>query len=78
MKTCNGDQQLLQQKMDYIVEHYKGNHNECNLTSLCSIDNPYIPMIIDDEAERILVSYIRSLTIYKEARSYGYTLYGVI
>ena len=68
MKTCHGSADVLRKNLDNIVEHYKNNHNNCNLESRCRRDQDYVPTkdtLKDSAAIQILVRAIHSLQVYK-------------
>lgn len=74
MKTCGGNPKVLRDNIDNAVEHYKNNHGKCHHTARCHTDAPnYEPskcLITCPKAEKILLDFLHSLPMYKEAHYY--------
>ena len=73
MKNCKTSPVILKSLLQNIVEHYKGEHENCLEESRCKTDANYEPtktQIKDSDAERILIQAIKGLQIYKNAEDY--------
>ena len=75
MKYCGGDANKLQKNILNIIQHYKGNHVDCFVTSRCHRDRKYIPtktQITDPVAEEILTKFLRNLEMYRHPDLFKY------
>lgn len=74
MKNCGGDAEKLRSQLRNIVEHYKGNHRECNQESRCRTQEDYVPtkrLIKNPNAAQALLKAIMSTSIYKHAEDFA-------
>lgn len=74
MKHCDGDATKLQKSVLNIVEHYKGNHENCNQESRCRTQMDYIPtktVVKSPAAATALTKAIMSTSIYKNAKDFA-------
>lgn len=74
MKNCGGDAEKLRSQLRNIVEHYKGNHRECNQESRCRTQEDYVPtkrLIKNPNAVQALLKAIMSTSIYKHAEDFA-------
>ena len=73
MKNCNRQPDILRALLENIVQHYKGDHQNCLAESRCKTDEYYISTkdtITDANAEKILLQAIKGLQVYKNASDY--------
>jgi hypothetical protein len=71
MKNCRDSAQALQSSILSIVEHYKGNHANCDEKSNCQLPG-YSPSKIpltDQKAIDAYTNALKSTLMYKEASS---------
>ncbi|CAH1242421.1 ZNF782 [Branchiostoma lanceolatum] len=79
MKTCNGDPDLLQSRLDNIVRHYQNDHRNCFAGNgqyrgaRCRTDPNYLPQrttLRDPVAIQLMTQWIRDTQIYKNPLDY--------
>ncbi len=64
MKNCEANEDKLQKSILNLVEHYKGNHQDCHVNSRCQADPHYIASKIpleDPIAEELLTKFLKKL-----------------
>ena len=74
-RNSNGDPALLQQMLLNTVQHYKGNHDQCQTISRCKTDPNFElskKLITDSSAESLLSKTIQSSTLFKSAKDFSY------
>lgn len=68
IRNCDNDPDILRQKLDNVVEHYKIFHGNCSEESRCRQKPNYKPsklLIRDSRAEELLRMAIRETVVYK-------------
>lgn len=73
VNNCHQDVQQLRDGLLNVVNHYKGDHMNCNLSSRCRMDPRYESSkktISEPDAERLLRSAICKSVLYKSASDY--------
>ena len=77
LKRCDGDSKVLQRMLTNVVEHYKNNHANCDPESRCVKDPNYKPsrqIITTSFAEKLLLSVITDLDVYRNSQNYVYSM----
>lgn len=70
---CKGSGTELRRLIDSCVPHFQNNHNQCEGESPCK-DPEYVPeftVLSDSVAVSLLTTFLRSLTLYKNAEDYA-------
>ena len=77
MRNCDHNPDVLRQRLDNIVFHYKNIHDNCPAESRCRTDPNYEPskiVIRDPVAENLLNSAVRNTVVYKCPEDYIFAM----
>ncbi len=76
MDHCDRDASTLRQLIDSCVLHFQDNHSSCHLDSHCHATD-YVPnfiIITDQVAVSLLSTFLKTLTLYRNAEYYVLSL----
>lgn len=77
IRNCNNDTQILREKLDNVVAHYKNSHGNCSDESRCKQDPNYEPsklLIRNPKAEDLLRTAIQNTVVYKSPADFVHAM----
>ena len=77
IRNCDHDADILREKVDNIVYHYKNIHDRCSAESRCRVDGNYEPsklILTSPVAEKLLMDALHQTVVYKSPQDYIYAM----